>query len=88
MTQQEKRTAQLNKVLNEIKDRLEKSNSNDNFKNGLIHALNITGMLYGCARLNDMQTLVKLVFRGLQLGMNEGDFLTLLACKGDLYFKE
>lgn len=87
MTQREKREQKLNKVLNALKERLEKDNGNDNFKSDLVSAINMTGFFYGCGRLNDMQTLVKLVFRGLQLGMDENDFLELLADAGDLHYK-
>lgn len=87
MTQQEKRTAQLNKVLNAIKDKLANDN-NKAWADGWLHELNMTGFFYSCGRLNDMQVLTKLIFAGIACGMEKNDFMKLLAQEGDLHYEK
>ena len=86
MTQQEKREVKLNKVLGEVKARLEKS-KNAEWVKGWCDKLNMTGFFYSCDRLNDMQVLVRLVFAGIACDMNENDFLELLADDTTLFNK-
>ena len=85
MKQQEKREAQLNKVLNAIKERLEKD-KNEAWADGWIREINMAGFFYSCGRLNDMQVLTKLIFAGVACGMEKDDFLKLLAQEGDLHY--
>lgn len=86
MTQQEKRTAQLNKVLNAIKDKLA-NDTNKAWADNWLHKLNMTGFFYSCGRLNDMQVLTKLIFAGIACNMTENEILKLLANKGDLHYE-
>lgn len=84
MTQQEKREQKLNKVLNEVTARLNKS-KNDEWKKGWFDVLNMTSFLYGCGRMNDYQALVRLIFAGVACDMKQDDFMKLLDDKGGLF---
>ena len=86
MTQQEKREVKINKVLGEVKARLEKSKNSELVK-GWCNVLNMTGFFYSCGRLNDMQVLVRLVFAGITCDMKQDDFLELLADDTTLFNK-
>lgn len=84
MTQQEKREQKLNKVLKAVSERVEKL-QDEGEKKSYISVLNMTGFLYGCGRMNDMQVIIRLAFIGQKLGMTENDLLILVDEKGNIY---
>ena len=77
MTQQEKREVKLNKVLTIVRDAVISLDESE-LKKDCTNTINITGFLYSCGRLNDMQALTRLLGVAHKLNIDENAIMEAL----------